>query len=82
MANFQLFCMPLCPVESICNLRILISHLYEVRARCLAGITIKKYTFLYLNEMLDFSILPRRLLSILNESNASISITPGKCCIL
>jgi hypothetical protein len=42
----------------------------------------KNDLFLYFNEMLDFSILPTRLLSILNESNASISITPGRCCIL
>ena len=37
----SLFCMPLCPVESICNLRILISHLYEVVVRRPAGTTTK-----------------------------------------
>src|SRR5215211_3992125 len=40
-SSFAFFCMPLYPVESICNLRILISHLYEVLARCPAGVTTK-----------------------------------------
>jgi len=62
--------------------RILISGSYEVLVQCPAGMTTKiTCTSLYLNEMFDFSILPTRLLNILNESNASISITPGKCCI-
>ncbi len=62
--------------------RILISGPYKVLVQCPAGMTTKiTCTFLYLNEMFGFCILPTRLLSILNESNASISITPGKCCI-
>lgn len=49
-------------------------HLFHDRIPCIV------FTHLYIsNEMLDFSILPTRLLKILNESSASISISPGKC---
>ena len=32
--------------------------------------------------LVDFFILPKRLHNILKESSISISIMPGKCCIL
>jgi hypothetical protein len=49
LSIWRYFFMPLFPVESICNLRILISHMYKVLARCPAGITIK-ITYFYLFE--------------------------------